>query len=339
MPIIDNTMVDEPYRTLMLRNVANLQTWPGANHVVSAQSGEFQGFSVRYCEMEGFPTAAFEQDNCRAVITYLIYWSDLQKFRMQVLGYPYVVGEDLYRWLPHTPLHDGLLNIDNAPFLFASRIIGVKGEGYFGRDILGCAVYLYAFVTVQYDSVFYPVLFRSDVTEEHQRFCFKHNTASARAIVVNRGTMVWDDPLLPAAGADVDGTKNGDPVAYGLNVIEPQGEAEWTWYDVPSAAFNRARLINFAGTVNQSMFDGYSAETLLLTSPPEIVPRKSTAGVITHEIKLKFSVCGGVYDGVQRTHNKVRAADNKFYSIKVGGLGGTTRRLFEANDFTQLFRP
>jgi hypothetical protein len=140
------------------------------------------------------------------------------------------------------------------------------------------------------------------------------------------------------------------PVPEGIPLTVPFVTLSYTWHQVPEGGVPNAAIRKCLGTINNLTFDGYPAETLLLTN---VVPRpfRNPFGERNYDVEYTFRYQPNVSyaDGVTpRGHNfipRVTAAGGLDYeeirALKNSGgsplaAGSPPYRL---TDFATLFRP
>lgn len=165
------------------------------------------------------------------------------------------------------------------------------------------------------------------------RYITRHIKHMGKMLTIPRGLLKGSDGKL---------------ILEAIAIQENVAMFEYTWHQVPEAAIPELTWIAAQGTVNDAVFDGRPAGTLLFAGDPEV---RMDPNPLTEEymatIKYQFhSLCipdDTVTPPVVRGHNYVRKViDNKIKPVEFSsdGVGvATGSRVFKSFDFRRLFRP
>ena len=225
---------------------------------------------------------------------------------------------------------------NNKPWLWArhaSSIKGLKADGWVAAKQHGH--YNTSRIKIEYESVPYSI-WRDDeikntagIPDEAQLFRYIVRTfqPSSEYLTFPRGAYKWVDDGVPANRAPVDGSR-GRVVSF--------LEITYTWVEVPGVPLALASLI---GSVNNELFDGATAETLLLVGAT-LKPYRSVVGNRVFDIEMKTRLFNPE-SGVGHNHFLRFKGDGAapFYArITNDGLS-TGTPVFPKKDFKTLFGP
>lgn len=295
------------------------------------------------------PEETFAVDQGRAVRTYLTAWADRYDFVDAFLGTASVatVGSVTYltREIPHQ-------HPDTNFFATAiPKIVGIGPRGSDGADETLVAKYEKARIFVVYTAPMYDiradleVLDGDDLPNEgyamaagSSRYIIRTAKPGARLYVLGRGAVKTVD--------------NGLSVPEGVAVTIPHIDLQYQWMHVPLAAVPQAAIREGIGKINDAVFDGFEAGTLLCETP-DPVPITDQTGNRRFNITYRFRYLpnrkrtlasnAGEAIGTALGWNyvlKPTANGTELDFIKTtatGALGGPP--LYESFDFTKFFRP
>lgn len=234
------------------------------------------------------PKVSLQPDHSTAVVPFKIGWNNHQALCAELLGGPYqnqagTGGPGTFsRHLPE-PFKNWLWTLTRdiggyenwaldvkVPVMHCTRILDVTGVGGAGEQsavALGANYYpdpqyQFARVMALFETLAYDVALKSTLVDlptkplELNRYVIKREQSGGKFLTFQYGQ--W--ALRNGAG----GTPTA-PIARQLMFFEPQKTIRYEWLDVLPGMCNHARNEKVMGFTNSQEFDGYAAETLLLT--------------------------------------------------------------------------
>lgn len=301
-------------------------------------------------------------------ISYLVNtedYDDRYNFEMWSVGYSYVdynvdpsTGLKVARLRREIPLHH-----PRYPNLYARKAT-TQGIQFAGKEYRNAdpewkiqsetARYKKAIANVEFAPVTFDVysdseIFNLDtgVYEEWTRYCRRVRTPTSDALTLEEGLMRW-----------AEGDNVGQEVRTVIPFPERKADIGLEWLQVPEewthdSSGAPVKIESRLGCVNDSVFMGYPAGTLLFDSYSMVrfpIPLQTTdwqgynANHITFIFKY-FNPSNGVALSTYKGHNLlvVRSVDAnnntflKYYLATSNGNPTTGRKLFQETDFKQLF--
>lgn len=344
--------------------------------------------NTQFVDMHGSPDGNFYYDKGMIQRTIMVANDGVDQAILDFAGYATVMdgpidGDGLHRYiarvLPHQfptrqwMIVQGVNNINRKVFKYSDSIsISGEPEGVIsnitGDRYDGTALprYKFAEMGLQYVMPTFKVKTDAQVsfvepTDPTYPYNFIPDEGWALAkgwrtysryvtrIIKHQSKMI----TLPA-GLLRDNTAQKRPILEGIAVNENVGVYEYTWHQVPEDALPENTWILAKNTVNDAVFDGQPAGTLLFNGAPEVTPEPNPiTGLMYYKVKytLYSYMLIDPIDNEIYGHNYIRrlvetsSGPPPVYKIRVvklttdgvGAEAGAT--IFPSFDFRKLFRP
>lgn len=307
--------------------------------------------STEYTELvEGSPVKRFLTDQGQVTRRISVSGSDqlyIQAAR-DFIGYAEVTTEGgvnvLRRNIPHS--------FPDLPKMFCTGIPVCEGLGHRSK-VNDVAVYEKELFTAIYSTPTYYILDDAALQALHDtltpdegvaiaagwltsRYITKQVRQASRMLILNRGLMKPSD-------------NPNKPIPEGVPFVEYAADIMYTWHQVPEAALPQVAHREGPGTINDAVFDGYPAGTLL-SETPDPKPFTDQFGNRMFDIQYRFKFLPRWEDPtatplVATGHNYILQPDGiqpnitlKYKQVDSKG-NGTGTKLYRSYDFTKFFRP
>jgi hypothetical protein len=256
-----------------------------------------------------------------------------ETFCQQLLGYPFMNGGVMNRWLPD--VYQGVASVTGGVFyLFATQIESIEPIGPLGQsDLTDFPVPMensaLSKITVVYTTLPYDVLDIATTTPanaEYGRFVVKTAHGSAEYLSGQPGFAFIGSCAPPG-------------IPGGVGRIVGMSAVDYVWFDVHPSGFDRTKIEGAFGKVNVADFDpgaptgrAYPAQTLLLISA-DFVPKRGPTGDRLYTITMHFAYKSN------ETHGWNWLLDIGGTWQQVVRLSDCTTGIYLTFDFTTLFTP
>lgn len=337
--------------------------------------------STTFYELQESPNEMWAADASRAVRQYVIDGRALLRFQAarDLLGYSFLDVTPAGQWFVGrvTPHPLGYRNLAGDFFLYAQSVPQTRelGPGAPDSTYSDLAGYPRAVLTVDYRTLTYDVKEAAAVKASSGTLAGYPDEGTA---LLNAGSVLTATTLAQIAGGAavpqltagryitrqfrpggrylvlrsgmmqyVDGSATGPhvPVPEGTPLRVPHVLASYTWHQVPVAGYPARAALNGLGTINQAAFDGWPAQTMLLTDATPR-PYRDAFGNRTLDVEYKFLILPNVSrDGTNtpRGHNWILRTDlgnRRMDYVQVtsdGTANGTPP--YRLSPYENLFRP
>jgi hypothetical protein len=315
--------------------------------------------SIQFGEAHGSPVEQLADDQARVVRELLCDWDDRAPLAANLVGWPTLVTAGGVTYISRVTPHGytGLTKADGTPFLYATAVNRIAGEGSSSVTASGENTRYNAdgggVVDVQGDTCRLLVEYRSplyDIVEDTD--CIG-TAPSPLAGYPDEGTLLRyvERYLEPAYRADriprgLFKTVEASPrvVLESLNKVHAAATLVYVHKmrpDVPYLA-----ILNTTGRINSTAFDnGRFPAGVLYCQPPRMRTYMSALGQRLYDFRFAFSLAynvdaSGTAQGWNGPYVQRNDAANKldYTLLTTTGLSGG-QKLYPAADFTKLFQP
>jgi hypothetical protein len=314
---------------------------------------------VKFWELQGSPQESYSGEKTVVRRTFLVPWRARFAWAQAMTGYPKLQGAHIQRVLPQgyehlpAPSDDPTITL----WLFPTQVDSMEGYKFLGKETEGSFElirYAFARVTLTYESVTYKVVADGETLGSggypDESLLKRYVTKIVQPAVEYMTLPYGQYKYVPEEGNPPTGT----PVLGTNGTMQAYSDITYTWHQVPRlppgsgyAGYITA-VFTHPGTVNESVFDGFPPETLLLLSV-ESRPYRTIGGVYVFDYIYKMRYRNNKQHppnagSTDKGHNHIlwQRNDNPatygYYKLTADGTG-STRSPLGKQDFSKLFKP
>lgn len=294
------------------------------------------------------PVEAWAPNQSRANRTLRVAWGSRRQASYDFLGYSEVlVGTSGTNYLSREVPH----NYPDEPKIWCTdipRIVGAGPIGFTGADTNMLAAFTFAELTLTYTATLYNILTDAEMVaagytnsdgeisegvalkSSFGRYVTYRSKPGLRQLILNRGAVKRSD--------------TNQMIPEGVPVPVPYEDIELTWHQIPEAALNTTVWGQTQGKINDDVFLGRPAETLLMEAP-EIVTREGMYGARSYDVIFRMRYypqydSGGVASGWNYLLLPKGASGVAYLDmVKMTINTANTEAPFKTADFTKCFEP